>query len=109
MDHVWAFSRNGSRMAVIRRDNDGDVKLVIVAGGQAPKTYTFDQETRLNSFQSDMQAFLVRTGWRFVGFRPERRSRFRDRRCAERMRERRSLPSETLMASPCTDTRRRQL
>lgn len=107
MDHVWAFSRNGSRMAVIRRDNDGDVTLVIAAGGQAPKTYTFDQKARLNSFQSDMQSFLVRTGWRFVGFRPERRSRFRDRRSTERVCERRSLPSDAVVAGPFADTCKR--
>jgi hypothetical protein len=93
MDHVWAFSRNGSRMAVIRRDDAGDATLVIAAGGRAPRTYTFEEETRLNSFQSDMQTFLVRTGWRFVGFQPERRSHFHDRRGAERLCERRSLVS----------------
>ena len=93
MDRVWAFARKGSRMAVIRRDDAGDVKLVIAAGGRAPKTYSFDEEARLNSFQSDMQEFLLRTGWSFLGFRPERRGQFRDRRNAGRMRERRSLLS----------------
>lgn len=53
-----------------------------------PRSYFFADFTALVVFQSDMEAFLLKTGWSFVAFTPERRAGV-DRRGWPRLDERR--------------------
>jgi len=53
-----------------------------------PRAFAFGNVERLVRFQSDMEALLLRTGWTFSRFAPDRRSN-RDRRAFPRLLERR--------------------
>jgi hypothetical protein len=46
---------------------------LIVAGDGVPRVYWFPDVEKLVHFQSDMEVFLLRTGWHFSEFSPERR------------------------------------
>jgi hypothetical protein len=69
----WTFARGADRLVLRREETANGVNLT-VAGEGVPRVYTFDDIARLVRFQSDMEAFLLRTGWHFVEFTPERRS-----------------------------------
>jgi hypothetical protein len=84
---TWTFARGGERLTLRREQTATGVNLVVTGSG-APRTYAFTEQDRLVAFQSDMEALLVRTGWSFVEFSPERR-RGRDRRSFPRLTERR--------------------
>jgi len=75
----WAFQRRADR-CVIRRipDTDGGGVLEVCGNGPA-RSYSFSELDRLIAFQSNMEAFLTRTGWTLESFTPEHR-RGRDRR-----------------------------
>jgi hypothetical protein len=75
---TWTFSRGDDRLEVSREDVDDGVMLV-VAGDGAPRSYFFREPARLEVFQRDMETLLLKTGWTFVSFEPEKR-RGRDRR-----------------------------
>lgn len=63
----------------IRRQRAGDDwQLAVDDNGQA-RLFTFPDRDRLVRFQSDMETFLVRTGWSLAAFTPDRR-RGTDRR-----------------------------
>ena len=48
-------------------------QLTVVTDGTA-RTYRFTTLDRLVRFQSDMESLLLRTGWSFSCFSPDRRS-----------------------------------
>ena len=56
-----------------REETTNGVNLVVASEG-APRVYAFSDLVPLVRFQSDMEAFLLRTGWQFVEFTPDRRS-----------------------------------
>lgn len=68
----WTFARGADRLEIRREEVANGVNLV-VAGEGVPRTYTFPDVEKLVRFQSDMEAFLLRTGWHFTEFTPERR------------------------------------
>jgi hypothetical protein len=86
-DCVWTFRRRGDQLLLRREQTPAGVNLVVVENGTS-RSFAFSDMDRLVSFQSDMEAFLVRTGWTFIAFTPERRSG-RDRREMPRIAERR--------------------
>jgi hypothetical protein len=86
-DCVWTFRRRSEQLLLRREQTPGGVNLVVVENG-TPRSFGFTDLDRLVAFQTDMESFQVRTGWRFVAFTPERRSG-RDRRQMPRLTERR--------------------
>ena len=86
-DCAWTFRRRDDQLLLRREQTPSGVNLVVVENGTS-RSFAFSDVERLVCFQSDMEAFLVRTGWTFVAFTPERRTG-RDRREMPRMTERR--------------------
>jgi len=86
---TWTFERNADRLDIRRSavDADGSVRLIVTVDG-SPRSYPFNDLPAAIRFQSDMEDFLLKTGWSFVQFVPERRTG-RDRRDFPRLSERR--------------------
>jgi hypothetical protein len=74
----WTFERGGNRLTVNREATGSGFQLTVVDDAQT-RTFEFAECDQLVAFQSDMEAFLVGTGWSLVAFAPDRR-RGRDRR-----------------------------
>ena len=74
MDYgVWRFLRGAERLQISREALDDGMAL-IVRSGPTPRSYFFSDAARLEMFQSDMETLLLKTGWSFVAFAPDRRS-----------------------------------
>jgi hypothetical protein len=84
---TWTFVREDHRLDVAQH-RAGEGWLLVITRNDSPSSYEFSSLTALTRFQSDMEAFLLKTGWRFLEFSPERR-RGRDRRTFPRIEERR--------------------
>ena len=69
----WTFARGADTLVLTREETAHGVNL-IVAGEGVPRVYTFSDILPLVRFQSDMESFLLRTGWQFIEFTPDRRS-----------------------------------
>ena len=69
---VWTFRRREDVLALSREQAGEGYQLVVTECGR-PRTFGFQNLERLIHFQHDMEAFLVRTGWRLVDFTPDRR------------------------------------
>lgn len=79
MDHgVWTFVRGNDKLEITREELDDGTTLVI-AGDGTPRSYFFREPHRLETFQRDMETLLLKTGWTFQAYEPDRRSG-RDRR-----------------------------
>jgi hypothetical protein len=86
-EQVWVFERGGQPLQIRRRPvTDG--WLLEVSGDGAPRSYSFADLDPLITFQSDMERFLLQTGWTFTSFSPDRRTG-RERRKWPRLAERR--------------------
>jgi hypothetical protein len=83
----WTFERDGQQLELRRRDVPDGV-LLILTGDGAPRSYFFRDLAALVPFQTDMESFLISTGWTFVAFTPDRRTG-RERRTFPRLDERR--------------------
>lgn len=70
---VWSFSRNDEQLE-LRRGSTTDGVLLTVTGDGPPRTYFFEDDSRLEQFQADFEKFLIGTGWLLIGFSPERRA-----------------------------------
>ena len=86
-DQIWTFQRAQQRLEIRCCPSDEGV-LLTIAGDGAPRSYFFQELSSLVRFQSDMEQFLLKTGWSFVEFSPDRRTG-RDRRTFPRLAERR--------------------
>jgi hypothetical protein len=86
-DCTWTFGRGDEQFQIRRTHDDEGVRLVITGAG-APRSFFFPDLSALEPVQADMEAFLLKTGWRFVEFSPDRRTG-RDRRTWPRVTERR--------------------
>ena len=86
-DWSWTFGRGDERL-VVRRHHRVEGFRLIVTDNCTERSYPFSDLTALVPFQSDMEAFLLKTGWTFLAFSPERRTG-RDRRNFPRIEERR--------------------
>jgi hypothetical protein len=78
VDPTWTFDRDGHRL-VLQRQTSGDVVNLVILSDETSRRVPFSDMCALVAFQSDMEEFLVRTGWSLVSFSPNRR-RARDRR-----------------------------
>jgi hypothetical protein len=86
-EQIWVFARAGQRLE-IRRQADAEGWVLGVTGDGAPRSSFFGELSALVDFQSDMERFLLQTGWTFTSFAPDRRTG-RDRRKWPRLAERR--------------------
>jgi hypothetical protein len=105
-ESAWAFERAGETLEIRRRDVPEGV-LLVVTGDGAPRSYFFRDLATLVPFQTDMESFLVSTGWTFVAFTPDRRSG-RERRTFPRITERRRWWSDGQPKAPAGVTKSRQ-
>jgi hypothetical protein len=70
---VWTFARGADTLQIRRHDQDDGIALAI-AGDGVPRSYFFRDPDRLEVFQKDMETLLLKTGWSFVSFEPDRRA-----------------------------------
>lgn len=68
----WTFQRKGDRFSIRRRAADDGFEL-LVTDSRGERVFRFDDFDRLVMCQSDMETFLVRTGWSLADFTPDRR------------------------------------
>ena len=94
-DATWVFERAGQRIELQHQANDNG-SLLTISGAGAPRSYQFKDVTALVRFQSDMEALLLKTGWSFNEFLPDRRS-VADRRTWPRLTERRRWWTDGLL------------
>jgi hypothetical protein len=87
-EFTWVFARAGQRLELRRRLTPDGPLLDVLGSDGSERTHTFSDLAVLARFQADMEAFLIRTGWTFIGFTPDRRTG-RDRRQFPRLVERR--------------------
>ena len=87
---AWTFVRGDKERLTIVRDEEGGpsgVRLVIAVEGST-RSFEFADLMAAVRFQCDMEAFLLKSGWSFSAFTPQRRMN-QDRRGFPRLRERR--------------------
>ena len=84
---IWTFGKGGDRLS-LGRQSESDA-FVVAGPNEEVREYRFTDPARLLAFQSDMEAFLLRTGWTLLAYSPERRRRRRDRRGFPRLADRR--------------------
>jgi len=84
---LWTFGKQQARISLGRQLQS--CVLVVVRSQDQVQEYRFADVARLRIFQSDMEAFLLKTGWTLLEYSPERRLRDRDRRRFPRLAERR--------------------
>ena len=74
---LCTFGKGKERISLGRRSESG--VLVVVRKRDQVREYRFSDSSSLRTFQSDMEAFLRKTGWTLLEYSPERRRRERDR------------------------------
>ena len=72
-EHIWTFERGGERLQLRRDELETGLQLTVIQN-EMHHAYQFADIAALVTFQNDMEALLVQTGWSFVEFLPERRS-----------------------------------
>jgi hypothetical protein len=85
---MWTFVRgedDSQRLTIRRAFEEGDesASLTVTLDGST-RSYNFPDVSAAMRFQADMEAFLLKSGWSFIEFAPERRSGS-DRRRAPRL------------------------
>ena len=83
---LWTFGRGDERVRIGRGSDTCD--LVVMTAPNQPQRYSFKDWSSLNTFQADIEALLLNTGWTLLQYSPERR-RERDRRGRPRIDDRR--------------------
>jgi hypothetical protein len=86
-DHSWTFSRGEQRLEIQRKPVENGYLLTVTSVAPS-RSFFFGDLAALVLFQTDMEAFVLNTGWSFHQFAPERRSGI-DRRQWPRVTERR--------------------
>ncbi len=72
MDYIWAFERDTDRLEIRRAENAD--QLIITGDAFNRRVLSFGSAGELIDFQIRFEQHLVRTGWQFVRFAPERRT-----------------------------------
>jgi hypothetical protein len=80
---TWTFDRQGEQLIVQRDTRDGTSCALIVTLDGLSRTIEFPELPALVRFQTDMDTFLLRTGWLLLTYAPDRRRR--DRRTFPRV------------------------
>jgi hypothetical protein len=84
---AWTFVKADSRLEVSRQETE-EGAILIITEDTGSRSYKFGSAAALVRCQADMEKFLLRTGWTFLGFSPDRRTG-RERRRFPRLLERR--------------------
>jgi hypothetical protein len=74
---TWTFDRRGEQLIVQRDTRDGTSCALIVTLDGLSRTIEFPELQALVRFQTDMDTFLLRTGWLLLTYAPDRRRRDR--------------------------------
>jgi hypothetical protein len=74
---TWTFDRQGEQLLVQRDVKDDESCALIVTRDGVSRTIRFAELSKLVRFQSDMDTFLLRTGWLLRTYAPDRRRRDR--------------------------------
>ncbi len=74
---TWTFDRQGEQLIVQRDTRDGTSCALIVTLDGLSRTIEFPELPALVRFQTDMDTFLLRTGWLLLTYAPDRRRRDR--------------------------------
>jgi hypothetical protein len=72
-EQVWTFERNGERLIVRQRAEDGAFELETKPQDGPARVSAFEGARELAVFQNDLQYMLVHTGWTLLRFSPDRR------------------------------------
>jgi hypothetical protein len=105
-DYTWTFGRGDERLQLRRQVHDDGVHFSIATSDRR-RTFSFPDLDAMRTLQSDMETFLLRSGWTFLEFSPDRRTG-RDRRQMPRLRERRRWWTDGRNDSPLTVSHRRR-
>src|SRR5438105_15214054 len=85
---MWTFVRGDDeteRLTIERKtSSERDGAALTVTVDRSPRSYAFPDVAAAIRFQSDMEAFLLKSGWSFIEFSPERRANL-DRRRSPRL------------------------
>ena len=84
---LWTFGRGNERIRIGRSSDTCD--LVVMTSPTDPQRYSFNDLSTLKSFQAEIEAFLIKSGWTLLQYSPERRRGGQDRRGFPRQEERR--------------------
>ena len=71
-ESVWTFRKDHASLILERRGKDDEMVLV-VRQPEGTRELLFESLDALEQFQHAMETFLLRTGWTFASFSPERR------------------------------------
>jgi hypothetical protein len=74
---TWTFDREGEQLIVQRDTRDGESCALIVTRDGVSRRIDFPELPALVRFQTDMDTFLLRTGWLLLTYAPDRRRRDR--------------------------------
>ena len=99
-EYVWTYTRGNQRIEVRRRE-DGDSRFLVVTGSDSLSSTAFPDMAALVAHQIRFEAFLIKDGWSFASFVPERRTQ------ADRRKNARATPDRRRWWSDA-EFRRRQ-
>ena len=74
---TWTFDRQGEQLIVQRDATDETSCALIVTRAGVSRTIRFPELPALVRFQTNMDTFLLRTGWLLLTYAPDRRRRDR--------------------------------
>ena len=63
MSNAWVFARQGYTLSIKRCVTSDGPLLVVMGSDQDSRTYCFGDLTGLRTFQSQLEHFLVESGW----------------------------------------------
>jgi hypothetical protein len=72
---TWTFVRGVDELTISRRVCADGVILALSLNESAPHTYAFPNLAAARRRQTEIEGSLIRFGWSFVGYLPQRRSR----------------------------------
>jgi hypothetical protein len=75
----WRFERGGDWIEISREAAANARQLEIAGANAAQRAIGFATHQELIAFQSGFEDHLVKTGWHYVSFSPDRRNRPRSR------------------------------
>ena len=68
---LWTFGKDKERISLARQSDS--CVLIVVRGQDEVQEYRFADAAALRTFQTDMEGFLIKTGWTQLKYFPERR------------------------------------
>jgi hypothetical protein len=71
---MWVFRRDRDLLEISHDGSNEPTTLLVSRSTGEQQTFRFDDHAALLTFQASFTDHLLHAGWRFVEFRPERRS-----------------------------------